>query len=251
MAHRLSIRRAGTLLHPFSLPGAGFAGTLGIEARRFLELLADAGLSLWQVLPLGPTHDDGCPYQAFSVHAGNPDLIDLAWLVETYKSLIRDETGEDFPQSPAEQLRLAVLAVFRSWNGERARLYRRREHIPEDLGTAVTVQRMVFGNLGTDSGSGVAFTRDPATGRPGLYGDYLSDAQGEDVVAGIRNTVPLTELERLGPDAYRRLRAHFSEADILELGVAMAVISGLAKLSFVLDLVEKESYCPFAGGDAA
>ncbi|ULR55480.1 pyruvate, phosphate dikinase [Streptomyces deccanensis] len=136
------------------------------------------------------------------------DAGDLAWLVETYKSLIRDETGQDFPQSPAEQLRLAVLAVFRSWNGERARLYRRREHIPEDLGTAVTVQRMVFGNLGADSGSGVAFTRDPATGRPGLYGDYLSNAQGEDVVAGIRNTVPLTDLERLDPGSYRRLCDH-------------------------------------------
>ncbi|QYX75278.1 pyruvate, phosphate dikinase [Streptomyces akebiae] len=136
------------------------------------------------------------------------DAGDLAWLVETYKSLIRDETGQDFPQSPAEQLRLAVLAVFRSWNGERARLYRKREHIPEDLGTAVTVQRMVFGNLGADSGSGVAFTRDPATGRPGLYGDYLSNAQGEDVVAGIRNTVPLTDLERLDPESYRRLCDH-------------------------------------------
>ncbi|MBP5919696.1 pyruvate, phosphate dikinase [Streptomyces scabiei] len=136
------------------------------------------------------------------------DASDLAWLVETYKSLIRDETGQDFPQSAAEQLRLAVLAVFRSWNGERARLYRRREHIPEDLGTAVTVQRMVFGNLGADSGSGVAFTRDPATGRPGLYGDYLSDAQGEDVVAGIRNTVPLTDLERLDPESHRRLCDH-------------------------------------------
>nr|WP_119590526.1 pyruvate, phosphate dikinase [Streptomyces scabiei] len=136
------------------------------------------------------------------------DASDLAWLVETYKSLIRDETGQDFPQSPAEQLRLAVLAVFGSWNGERARLYRRREHIPEDLGTAVTVQRMVFGNLGADSGSGVAFTRDPATGRPGLYGDYLSDAQGEDVVAGTRNTVPLTDLERLDPESHRRLCDH-------------------------------------------
>jgi pyruvate,orthophosphate dikinase len=138
------------------------------------------------------------------------DAGDLAWLVETYKSLIRDETGQDFPQSPAEQLRLAVLAVFRSWNGERARLYRRREHIPEDLGTAVTVQRMVFGNLGPDSGSGVAFTRDPATGRTGLYGDYLSNAQGEDVVAGIRNTVPLAELERLDPRSYRQLLDHMT-----------------------------------------
>lgn len=135
---------------------------------------------------------------------------DLAGLVDTFKVLIRDETGETFPQSPAEQLRRAVLAVFASWNGERARLYRRREHIADDLGTAVNVQRMVFGNLGADSGSGVAFTRDPATGRPGLYGDYLPDAQGEDVVAGIRNTVPLTELQRLDPVSYDRLRAHMA-----------------------------------------
>ncbi|MGW7263270.1 pyruvate, phosphate dikinase [Streptomyces sp. NPDC054842] len=132
----------------------------------------------------------------------------LAELVETYKTLIRLETGEYFPQSPAEQLRRAVLAVFESWNGERARLYRRREHIADDLGTAVNVQRMVFGNLGADSGSGVAFTRDPATGRVGLYGDYLPDAQGEDVVAGIRNTVPLAELQRLDATSYDALCTH-------------------------------------------
>ncbi|MEU8687941.1 pyruvate, phosphate dikinase [Streptomyces sp. NPDC048665] len=137
-----------------------------------------------------------------------PDAFGLARLVETYKHLVRDETGRDFPQSPAEQLRLAVRAVFRSWNAERARLYRRRERIPDDLGTAVTVQRMVFGNLGPDSGSGVAFTRDPATGQPGLYGDYLPDAQGEDVVAGVRDTVSLAELERLDPRSYRQLRDH-------------------------------------------
>ncbi|MGJ3562097.1 PEP/pyruvate-binding domain-containing protein [Streptomyces sp. INA 01156] len=94
------------------------------------------------------------------------DAGDLAELVETYKTVIRRGTGESFPQSPAEQLHRAILAVFESWNGERARLYRRREHIPDDLGTAVSVQRMVFGNLGSDSGSGVAFTRDPATGHP-------------------------------------------------------------------------------------
>ncbi|MFI7317005.1 pyruvate, phosphate dikinase [Streptomyces venezuelae] len=133
---------------------------------------------------------------------------DLAELVDTYKNLIHLETGDHFPQSPAEQLRRAVLAVFTSWNGERARLYRRREHIPDDLGTAVNVQRMVFGNLGSDSGSGVAFTRDPATGRPGLYGDYLPNAQGEDVVAGTRNTVPLAELQRLDATSYDGLRTH-------------------------------------------
>ncbi|MET8576714.1 pyruvate, phosphate dikinase [Streptomyces sp. NPDC005012] len=133
------------------------------------------------------------------------DADDLAELADTYKDAVLRETGEAFPQSPAEQLRRAILAVFESWNGERARLYRRRERIPDDLGTAVTVQRMVFGNLGPDSGSGVAFTRDPATGRPGVYGDYLPDAQGEDVVSGIRNTVPLADLERLDPASYRRL----------------------------------------------
>ncbi|MEU0219822.1 pyruvate, phosphate dikinase, partial [Streptomyces sp. NPDC006265] len=136
------------------------------------------------------------------------DASDLSELVEAYKELIRQETGEYFPQSPAEQLRRAVLAVFESWNGERARLYRHREHIPDDLGTAVNVQTMVFGNLGPDSGSGVAFTRDPATGQPGLYGDYLPNAQGEDVVAGIRNTVPLDELGRLNPGAFTQLRDH-------------------------------------------
>ncbi|WP_281291987.1 putative PEP-binding protein, partial [Streptomyces tailanensis] len=136
------------------------------------------------------------------------DAGDLAQLMETYKNLIHDRTGEDFPEAPAEQLRRAIQAVFRSWNGERARLYRRREHILDDLGTAVTVQRMVYGNLGADSGSGVAFTRDPATGRTGLYGDYLPNAQGEDVVAGIRNTAPLAELERLDARSYRQLRDH-------------------------------------------
>ncbi|MFG2512256.1 pyruvate, phosphate dikinase [Streptomyces sp. NPDC048584] len=138
---------------------------------------------------------------------------DLAGLVEAYKELIRRETGESFPQSPAEQLRRAVLAVFRSWNMERARVYRRREHIPDDLGTAVNVQTMVFGNLGPGSGSGVAFTRDPSTGRSGLYGDYLPDAQGEDVVAGIRDTVPLEELGRLHPEAFDELCAHMARLE--------------------------------------
>lgn len=136
------------------------------------------------------------------------DTCELIRIVEGFKDLIRERTGEEFPQDPAEQLRRAVLAVFTSWNGERARLYRRREHIADDLGTAVTVQTMVFGNHGPDSGSGVAFTRDPATGRAGVYGDYLPNGQGEDVVAGIRDAVPLTELERLAPGAYKQLLGH-------------------------------------------
>ncbi|WP_406289292.1 pyruvate, phosphate dikinase [Embleya sp. NBC_00896] len=130
---------------------------------------------------------------------------ELAEIVREFKSIIRADTGEEFPQDPREQLDRAVSAVFHSWNGERARVYRGREHIPDDLGTAVNVQAMVFGNLGPDSGTGVAFTRDPGTGRAGVYGDYLADAQGEDVVSGVRDALPLQELERLDPDSYARL----------------------------------------------
>ncbi|MFI7429181.1 pyruvate, phosphate dikinase [Micromonospora sp. NPDC049836] len=137
---------------------------------------------------------------------GGPDAGQLRDLVDTYKKIFARHTGHDFPQAPHEQLFLAIRAVFESWHAERARIYRRQEHIPDDLGTAVNVMAMVFGNLGPDSGTGVAFTRDPATGAPGVYGDYLTDAQGEDVVAGIRNTIPLPELARIDPVSFRRLR---------------------------------------------
>lgn len=132
----------------------------------------------------------------------------LVELVTEFKTIVREATGTGFPQDPDEQLEQSVLAVFRSWNGERARVYRRRERIPDDLGTAVNIQAMVYGNLGPDSGTGVAFTRDPATGRSGVYGDYLPDAQGEDVVAGIRNTVPLQDLRDIDSLSYERLLAH-------------------------------------------
>ncbi|HCT76395.1 MAG TPA: pyruvate, phosphate dikinase [Micromonosporaceae bacterium] len=116
--------------------------------------------------------------------------------VTEYKRIFREHTGRDFPQDPREQMDMAVSAVFDSWNTERAVIYRRQERIPADLGTAVNIVAMVFGNLGPDSGTGVAFTRDPATGHRGVYGDYLANAQGEDVVAGIRNTVPLQEMPK-------------------------------------------------------
>jgi pyruvate,orthophosphate dikinase len=122
---------------------------------------------------------------------------DLAGLIDTFKRAISEHAGRDFPQDPREQLDLAMRAVFESWNTERAVLYRRQERIEEGLGTAVNVQAMVFGNLGEDSGSGVAFTRDPASGNQGVYGDYLQNAQGEDVVAGIRNTVSLADMEKV------------------------------------------------------
>ncbi len=133
------------------------------------------------------------------------DAEDLRALVETYKQIVRDQAGREFPQEPREQMDLAIRAVFDSWNTERAELYRRQERIPHDLGTAVNICSMVFGNLGPDSGTGVAFTRDPASGSQGVYGDYLVNAQGEDVVAGIRNTVPLQDLEQLDPKSYREL----------------------------------------------
>ena len=109
------------------------------------------------------------------------NAADLHKLVEEFKALVGTHSGRAFPQDPREQLDLATEAVFNSWNSPRARLYRRRERIPDDLGTAVNVCAMVFGNLGASSGTGVCFTRDPATGRPGTYGDYLANAQGEDV----------------------------------------------------------------------
>jgi pyruvate,orthophosphate dikinase len=130
---------------------------------------------------------------------------DLRGLVKTYQGLVREHAGRDFPQDPREQLGLAIRAVFDSWNTERATIYRRRERIPADLGTAVNVGAMVFGNGGPDSGTGVAFTRDPATGAQGVYGDYLQNAQGEDVVAGIRNTVPLHDLETIDKACYDEL----------------------------------------------
>ena len=133
------------------------------------------------------------------------DAADLSELVETFKGIVREHAGRDFPQQPREQMDLAIRAVFESWNADRAILYRRQERIPADLGTAVNVMAMVFGNLGMDSGTGVAFTRDPGTGQQGVYGDYLQNAQGEDVVAGIRNTVPLQDLERIDKASYDQL----------------------------------------------
>ncbi|MEX2255757.1 MAG: pyruvate, phosphate dikinase [Acidimicrobiia bacterium] len=137
----------------------------------------------------------------------DPDLdaAALRGLVDTFKGIVRTSVGHDFPQDPEEQLRFAIEAVFRSWDGERARLYRKMEKIPDDLGTAVNVQTMVFGNKGDDSGTGVAFTRDPATGENRPYGDFLRNAQGEDVVAGIRETEHLDAMAAVFPECHAQL----------------------------------------------
>src|SRR5438270_2853538 len=151
---------------------------------------------------------------------------DLAELVETFKRIYRDETGTDFPQDAREQLARAVRAVFDSWETPRAQVYRRAHGIPDDLGTAVNVVQMVFGNKGDDSGTGVAFTRDPATGESGLYGEFLPNAQGEDVVAGIRTPQPLERMENVMPDAFaqlldtmRRLEEHYRDVQDIEFTV--------------------------------
>jgi len=151
---------------------------------------------------------------------------DLVELVETFKEIYQTETGDPFPQDAREQLSRAVRAVFESWENPRAQVYRKAHHIPDDLGTAVNVVQMVFGNKGDRSGTGVAFTRDPSTGRPGLYGEFLADAQGEDVVAGIRTPQPLAEMQQHLPGAFeeltetmRRLEEHYRDMQDIEFTV--------------------------------
>src|SRR5919201_4965443 len=151
---------------------------------------------------------------------------DLAELVETFKRIYREGTGADFPQDAREQLGRAVRAVFDSWETPRAQVYRRAHGIPDDLGTAVNVVQMVFGNKGDDSGTGVAFTRDPATGESGLYGEFLPNAQGEDVVAGIRTPQPLERMKDVMPEAFdqfldtmRRLEEHYRDMQDIEFTV--------------------------------
>ncbi|MDQ4096139.1 MAG: pyruvate, phosphate dikinase [Actinomycetota bacterium] len=136
------------------------------------------------------------------------DTDDLKGLVDRFKQIIVDEQGREFPQDPTEQLHLAIEAVFRSWDNKRAQDYRRRNKISDSLGTAVNIQAMVFGNRGAGSGTGVAFTRDPSTGERRPYGDYLANAQGEDVVAGIRNTTPLEDMGDEQPEAFEELKQH-------------------------------------------
>ena len=151
---------------------------------------------------------------------------DLKLLTEEFKKVVRKEMGYDFPQDPYDQMKLATEAVFRSWMGKRAVDYRRATDIADDLGTAVNIQTMVFGNMGWDSGTGVAFTRNPATGEKKLYGDYLLNAQGEDVVAGIRNTEPIQHMAQTLPDAYKefieivnRLENHYQDMQDVEFTI--------------------------------
>ena len=147
-------------------------------------------------------------------------------LVDTFKGIVKKNKGFDFPQDPIKQLELATLAVFNSWNGKRAVDYRRATNIPDDLGTAVNIVTMVFGNMGNDSGTGVAFTRNPSTGEQKMMGEYLLNAQGEDVVAGIRNTDPVENMIKVMPDVYNqfmnitsKLEEHYKEMQDVEFTI--------------------------------
>jgi pyruvate,orthophosphate dikinase len=151
---------------------------------------------------------------------------DLKTVIAEYKKLVKKETGKDFPQDPREQLRMAIEAVFRSWYNPRAATYRRMNRISDDLGTAVNVQAMVFGNMGENSGTGVGFTRNPATGNKEFYGEFLMNAQGEDVVAGVRTPVPIKELEQINAEAYHqlheittRLEQHYKDVQDFEFTI--------------------------------
>jgi pyruvate, orthophosphate dikinase len=178
----------------------------------------------------------------------------LRYLVDSYQQIVERHTGAPFPQDPAAQLRGAIEAVFRSWNGPRAIAYRDRERISHDLGTAVNVQAMVFGNRDDNSGTGVGFTRDPATGAKGAYGDYLVNAQGEDVVAGIRNTEPISALKKQFPgvhaellDIFARLEGHYLDMCDTEFTIEQGKLwmlqtrvgkrTGAAALKMAVDMV--------------
>jgi pyruvate, orthophosphate dikinase len=190
--------------------------------------------------------------------ATDPELsaADLTDLVETFKGIVKQEAGVDFPQDPKEQLRYAIEAVFKSWNGKRARDYRKYEGIPDDLGTAVNVQAMVFGNKGDDSGTGVAFTRDPATGENRPYGDFLRNAQGEDVVAGIRDVEKLdvmaehfSECHAQLLEAMRTLERHYRDMCDIEFTIEQGRLfllqtrigkrTAAAALRMAVDMVEE------------
>ena len=180
----------------------------------------------------------------------------LQALVERFKAIYKEHAGAAFPQEPGFQLRMAVTAVFESWNNPRAVAYRRLHKIPDDLGTACTVQAMVFGNMGDDCATGVGFTRDPGTGEPRFYGEFLANAQGEDVVAGIRTPRPLADLSRAMPSSYkrlseiaRRLEKHYGDVQDMEFTIEKGRLfmlqtrtgkrSAIAALRIATDMVEE------------
>lgn len=192
--------------------------------RRFIQMFADV------VLKVGSHHFENVLTAARKEKKVHSDAeleeTDLEKIAERFLKIVRKETGRDFPLDPQEQLFLAVEAVFKSWNTDRAVVYRQANRIPDNLGTAVNVQAMVYGNLGNDSGTGVAFTRNPSTGEPLIYGEYLLNAQGEDVVAGIRTPRDLSDLDKDMPEVYKqfleacqKLEKHYLDMQDIEFTI--------------------------------
>jgi pyruvate, orthophosphate dikinase len=184
------------------------------------------------------------------------DVAELKELVKRFKKAVKDRTGKDFPDDPMQQMRAAAMAVFNSWNNDRAIVYRRQYGYPHDWGTAVNIQSMVFGNMGDDSATGVAFTRDPATGENIFYGEYLINAQGEDVVAGIRTPKKIQELEKDMPQSYRELmnvrqilEKHYKDVQDIEFTIQKGKLwmlqtrngkrTGFAAIRFAVDMVDE------------
>src|SRR5271157_2177457 len=185
----------------------------------------------------------------------------LKEVIAGYKQVVRKEAGKDFPQDPQVQLNMAIEAVFRSWYNPRAATYRRMNKISDDLGTAVNVQTMVFGNMGDTSGTGVGFTRNPATGEKVFYGEYLMNAQGEDVVSGVRTPIPINELEKIMPDVYHQLRdittrleQHYKDVQDFEFTIQDGKLymlqtrngkrTGKAAVKFAVDMVAEGLLTP-------
>jgi pyruvate,orthophosphate dikinase len=192
--------------------------------RRLVEMFGSVVLGI----PDEPFEDGLKEYKAHKGYKLDTEMTADDWksMVETFKGIIKQHKGFDFPQDPMKQLELATLAVFNSWNGKRAIDYRRATNIPDDLGTAVNIVTMVFGNMGNDSGTGVAFTRNPSTGDRKMMGEYLLNAQGEDVVAGIRNTDQVENMVKVMPEVYNqfmdittRLEKHYKEMQDVEFTI--------------------------------
>ncbi len=228
--------------------------------RRFVQMFSDV------VLEIGP--DPGEHTNPFSLalrklkkargveNAIDLKVVDLKKIVATFKEIVLRRTGEAFPDKPSDQLWAAIGAVFGSWNNDRAIAYRTMHHIPGDWGTAVTVMAMVFGNMGKDSGTGVAFTRDPANGEKRFYGEFLMNAQGEDVVAGIRTPEKIEKLEKLAPTAYKqllriqkKLERHYRDMQDLEFTIESGRLfmlqcrtgkrTGFASVRIAVDMVRE------------
>ena len=216
---------------PFSMPGMmDTVLNLGMNdetAEAMIKLTGDESFvmdSYKRFIQMFADVVKGVDKKKFDIEAEK--INDLKQIIVNYKKIYREETGEEFPQNPQTQLMEAVRAVFRSWNNERAVLYRKLNDIPDNLGTAVNVQAMVFGNMGDDSCTGVAFTRNPASGKRELFGEFLINAQGEDVVAGIRTPQPISEMKENFPDVYSEferiaalLERHYTDVQDMEFTV--------------------------------